>query len=248
MCIHSWFIYFLYVLYFIPNLNEIESEMVPRNKNMTHNCAHSAQQAWTTHHEVAQHKGCYFGRHSKSTPKCATSAHRFYSDIVGKQYVAHELEVDGGTSLCFVTYVSLVCAYSTLPGFSFMSFLKMCIIEPIKPLAHAAVSHWKHIIIVYVFKLGTGTRLAIPTKGMASFISLYCTTTTNNHNMHVQVTCGQTVCRGTLVIQASLCTFHWRNANMNFLLLKSSFTLLEDFLLEGMLCPLCNSLTIAAHS
>ena len=34
--IHSCFIYFLYVMYFIQNLNEIESEMVPGNENITH--------------------------------------------------------------------------------------------------------------------------------------------------------------------------------------------------------------------
>ena len=36
-CVYSFMFYsFLYVLYFIPNLNEIESEMVLRNENMTH--------------------------------------------------------------------------------------------------------------------------------------------------------------------------------------------------------------------
>ena len=122
-------------MYFIPNLNEIESEMVPGNKNMTHNCAHSAQQAWTTHHEVAQHKGCYFGRHSKSTPKCATSAHRFLQIyIVGKQYVAHELEVDGGSSLCFVTYVCLV--YDLTPPYQAFLLCHFSICVLLNPLSH----------------------------------------------------------------------------------------------------------------
>ena len=36
-CVYSFMVYsFLYVMYFILNLNEIESEMVPGNENMTH--------------------------------------------------------------------------------------------------------------------------------------------------------------------------------------------------------------------
>ena len=36
-CVYSFMFYLLlYVMYFIPNLNEIESEMGPGNENITH--------------------------------------------------------------------------------------------------------------------------------------------------------------------------------------------------------------------
>ena len=60
-------------------------------KIYTHNCATSAQQALAviTHQEIAQQKGCYFGRHSKSTPKCATSAHRFFNVYDGQIHISY---------------------------------------------------------------------------------------------------------------------------------------------------------------
>ena len=78
-CVYSFMFYlFLYVLYFIPNLNETESEMVPGSENMAHitvllHAAHETLPA-ITHQEISTAKGCCFGRHS---PRCATSAHRF---------------------------------------------------------------------------------------------------------------------------------------------------------------------------
>ena len=80
-CVYS----FMFYLFFVCNVFHSESKWnwkwngTWKWKYYTHNCATSAHQAWAaiTHQEIAQQKGCYFGRHSKSTPKCATSAHRF---------------------------------------------------------------------------------------------------------------------------------------------------------------------------
>ena len=80
-CVYS----FMFYLFFVCNVFHSESKWnwkwigTWKWKYDTHNCATSAHHAWAaiTHQEIAQHKGCYFGRHSKSTPMCATSAHRF---------------------------------------------------------------------------------------------------------------------------------------------------------------------------
>ena len=70
-------------MYFIMNLNGIESEMRPGDESMTHititvllyHTKHELQ--YTPRNSTA--KGCYSGRRSDSTPKYATLAYHFYS-------------------------------------------------------------------------------------------------------------------------------------------------------------------------